>query len=102
MQLSILLAALSASTLTTAIPMLNSTDPFAYEEAQENGIEKRGTYGWISNYAMTGRLFAFFACSPSLLSFPPNFPNPFPHSFPHPFPSLPLPHLRITSLTQSK
>ena len=54
MRFTILLAALSASTLITALPTVNSTDPFAYDEELENGIEKRGTYGWLSNYAMTG------------------------------------------------
>lgn len=56
MQIStFLLIALSASTLTTALPTVNSTDPFAYNEEFEDGIEKRGTYGWLSNYAMTGK-----------------------------------------------
>ena len=54
MRFTILLAALSASTLITALPTVNSTDPFAYDEELETGIEKRGTYGWLSNYAMTG------------------------------------------------
>ncbi|CAF9927285.1 MAG: hypothetical protein HETSPECPRED_006545 [Heterodermia speciosa] len=53
-----LLAALSASTLTTSLPTNTNTttDPFAYTEAQEAGIEKRGTYGWVTNYAMTDPL----------------------------------------------
>ena len=51
-----LLAALSASTLTTALPTLNSTDPFAYNDANESTLEKRGHYGWLSSYAMTDPL----------------------------------------------
>lgn len=60
MQLTTLLvAALSASTLTiaapTAAPTFNGTDPFAYNAEMEGGIEKRGTYGWLSSYRMTGK-----------------------------------------------
>ena len=73
MQLTTLLvAALSASTLTIAAPTFNSTDPFAYEltfaaptfnstdpfaydEESEGGIEKRGSYGWLSSFRMTGK-----------------------------------------------
>ena len=56
MQLTtILIAALGACTLTTALPTVNSTDPFAYHEESEDGLEKRGNFGWLSSYAMTGK-----------------------------------------------
>ena len=53
---TLLITALSATTLTIALPTTNTTDPFAYHEDLESGIEKRGTYGWVTNYAMTGDL----------------------------------------------
>ena len=56
MQLTTLMTlALSASTLTIALPTNTSTttDPFAYHEETESTLEKRGNYGWFSNYAMT-------------------------------------------------
>lgn len=91
-----LLAALSASTLTTSLPTNTNTttDPFAYTEAQEAGIEKRGTYGWVTNYAMTGMFPPFFpyplppypsSLAPLSLPFLPPFP-----SFFHPPPPPPV------------
>ena len=60
MQLTpLLVAALSASTFTIAAPTFNSTDPFAYDEELEGGIEKRGSYGWLSSFRMTGKTIFF-------------------------------------------
>lgn len=58
MQLTaILVAALSASTLTSALPTdLNSTDPSAYNEEAEHGLQKRDTFGWISSFQGSGKL----------------------------------------------
>ncbi|KAG7001518.1 hypothetical protein G7Y79_00031g066330 [Physcia stellaris] len=53
MQLTTLIvAALSASRLTIAAPTFNGTDPFAYHEELEGGIEKRGSYGWLSSFQL--------------------------------------------------
>ena len=55
--MAIFVAALSASTLTSALPTdLNSTDPFAYYEEAEHGIEKRDTFGWLSSFRNNGTL----------------------------------------------
>ena len=62
---TLLIAALSASTLTTALPTLNSTDPFAYDDVSESGLEKRGTFGWLSSFAMGGTSLLFPFPSPS-------------------------------------
>ena len=57
MQLTaIFVAALSASTLTAALPTeYNSTDSYPYE-AVEQGIQKRDTFGWLSNFGSRGKL----------------------------------------------